>query len=155
MTRGAAFDSFGRIYLSKRSRIVSHRLHVLKIPTTWQSDVFEENLFPYTHYSDAGHNPRMTVHAEGEQVLLRCSDRVKLHPNYAQTLRNRADIYMPGNGAAGLALAIIAITGPGDVAELANVDPEGAARTSDAPIHTGSSTSDLFVVPGIHRGMRD
>lgn len=105
-----------------------HRLHVLKIPTTRQSDVFEDNLFPYTHYSDAGHDPRMTVHAEGGQVLLRCSDRMKLHPNYAQNLRNRADIYMPGDGAASLALSIVAMTGPGDVAELADVDPEAARR---------------------------
>ena len=112
---------------------MSHRLHVLKIPTTRQSDAFEDNLFPYTHYADPGHDPRMEVLTEAGRLVLRCSDRMKLHPNYMTKPANRVDVYMPGTGAASLAVAIVAVTGSGDVAELADVDPE-AARSGPQPV---------------------
>ena len=101
-----------------------HRLHVLKVPTTRSSASMAENLFPYTHYADPGHDPTVVVEQEGSIVILRCRDRMKLKHNYMTRPANRLDVYMPGTGAAALAVDIVNITGPGNVAELAAVDPE-------------------------------
>lgn len=107
---------------------MSHRLHVLKIPTDRASLVFADNLFPYTHYRDPGHDPRIEAVPAGAGVVLRCVDRIKLHPNYMCRPQNRADIYMPGDAATALAMDIVAVTGPGPVPELAAVDPDAFRR---------------------------
>ncbi len=101
---------------------MNHRIHVIKVPTT------DRTLFPYSHYADAGHDPRLQVKAEGTDVVLECDDVFKLKPNVQQRPLNRIDIYLPGDAAEALALDIVALAGPGDVPALAGVDPEASRQ---------------------------
>ena len=105
-----------------------HRLHVLKVPTTLVGYTLATSLFPYTHYADAGHDPLIEVVGGEKEIMLRCRDVAKLHPNYQSHPRNRLDIYMPGDAAFNLALDIVAFTGARSVPELAAVDPEAYRR---------------------------
>lgn len=114
--------------VGRQGTVVSHRLHVLKISTDRASAVFADNLFPYTHYRDPGHDPTIVVMRAAAGFGLCCVDRVKLHPNYMTRPQNRADIYMPGDAAVSLAAEIVSLTGPGPVPALAAVDPDAFRR---------------------------
>jgi hypothetical protein len=65
-------------------------------------------------------------------VELSCGDLFKLKPNVQQSPRNRIDIYMPGTAAAELGADILALSGPGDVAELSDVNPDDFRRGPQA-----------------------
>ena len=97
---------------------MTHQLHVAKVPTS------NPQLFPYSHYADAGHNPQLQVEEIADGIRLVCSDLFKLKPNVQQNPRTRIDLYMPGESAASLGADILAVVGAGNIAELAQVDPE-------------------------------
>lgn len=94
------------------------RLHVVKCPTT------QQNLFPYSHYKDPGHNPLIGVTREDDHLVLVCTDTFKLKPNVQVSPRLRVDIYMPGSSALEIGSDVLSMFGVGDIAELASVDPE-------------------------------
>lgn len=95
----------------------SFRLHVVKVPTKLRS------LFPYTHYADNGHDPKLVCHYDEEMLTLECVDLFKLKPNVQSKPRNRVDIYMPGEAALKLGVQIISLYGKGEIAALSNIDP--------------------------------
>lgn len=94
------------------------RAHVVKVPTTTKI------LFPYSHYADEGHNPLLGATMEEANLVIACEDLFKLKPNVQANPRTRVDIYMPGRAAMELGVDIVEIFGAGNIAELAQVDPE-------------------------------
>jgi hypothetical protein len=94
------------------------RAHVIKVPTTNRS------IFPYSHYSDEGHDPMLSVRLEGTQIILTCEDLFKLKPNVQHNPKLRMDIYLPGYSGLNLGNDILALVGGGNIAELTTVDPE-------------------------------
>ncbi|MEK3907873.1 hypothetical protein [Oceanobacillus sp. FSL W7-1309] len=94
------------------------RIHVIKAPTN------NRTVFPYSHYSDEGHNPLISAHIENNHVILTCEDLFKLKPNVQQNPRTRVDIYMPGYAGLELGNDILALVGAGNIAELTTVNPE-------------------------------
>lgn len=98
------------------------RIHVVKVPTRL------DNLFPYSHYADEGHDPFLDPKIENDRLILVCEDLFKLKPNVQTSPRLRIDIYIPGQAALGLGVDIVEVFGPGNIAELANVNPEDFRR---------------------------
>jgi hypothetical protein len=94
------------------------RIHVVKVPTT------KRNFFPYSHYADDGHNPLMTTRNQNNQLIIECNEIFKLKPNVQAQPKNRIDIYIPHNAALEIGYDIIMMFGPGNIAEIANVNPE-------------------------------
>lgn len=94
------------------------RVHVIKVPTN------NRNVFPYSHYSDEGHNPLISAQLWNDHVILTCEDLFKLKPNVQQNPRTRVDIYMPGNAGLELGNDLLALVGAGNIAELTSVNPE-------------------------------
>lgn len=101
---------------------MSYRLHVLKIPSTHPS------LFPYTHFSDEGHDPYLEVTKENGYLIFSCTDWFKLKPNVQVSPKNRVDMYMPYYSAHDIGNRIIELFGSGTIAEYAQVNPEGSRK---------------------------
>lgn len=94
------------------------QVHVIKVPTD------REDLFPYSHYKDKGHNPMLSAELSENQIVLSCKDIFKLKPNVQQNKRTRVDIYMPVYAGFELGNDILVLVGAGHIAELAAIDPE-------------------------------
>ena len=47
------------------------RVHVVKVPTT------VSEVFPYSHYADEGHDPKIEAVRTGNEIVLTCSDLFK------------------------------------------------------------------------------
>jgi hypothetical protein len=99
-----------------------HRLHVIKIPTS------NKDVFPYSHYADEGHDPKLYIESKEDEIRLVCEDLFKLKPNVQKSPRTRVDIYAPGDAALELATEIIKIFGEGQVAERSEVNPNDYRR---------------------------
>ncbi|HEX8456359.1 MAG TPA: hypothetical protein VF656_03475 [Pyrinomonadaceae bacterium] len=98
------------------------RIHVV------QAAPSARDFFPYSHYRDQGHNPLLNSTTEGDNLVLVSEDIFKLKPNVQMNPKTRIDIYMPGEAAMGLGVDIVEQFGPGEVAELSQVNPDDFRR---------------------------
>lgn len=97
---------------------MSDIIHVIKVPST------VDDMFPYSHFSDAEHEPKFEILFKNDELFLSVRDLFKLKPNNQVNRRNRVDIYMPVETGLFIGEKILNNLGPGELAVLNNINPE-------------------------------